>query len=159
MEKKPTKPTATPKPKPTDTPKPKPTATPKPKPTGITKKPSKPTSTLSKGKPPEKSPSITGLIWHEDMMLHAPPGYPTQGHCENPERLRSIIKKLTSCSSSTQPNVEIITKFPEATPTLVNDAHGPKGLGMYYDYIKKIYDPKDQGGGDIYANEHTSRAI
>jgi acetoin utilization deacetylase AcuC-like enzyme len=93
------------------------------------------------------------------MMLHAPPNYPSNGHCENPERLRSIIKKLTECSSAQESNVEILTKFPEASATLVNDTHGSKGTGMYYDYIQDIYDPKDPGQGDIYANEHTRRAI
>jgi hypothetical protein len=84
----------------------------------------------------------TGIVWHEDMLLHAPPEWPEKDHCENPDRLRAVIKVLSECPSSKEPDVEIITEYEEAGPDFVNAGHNST---TYYDMIKNLYDPAKPG--------------
>ena len=98
----------------------------------------------------------TGLVWHEDMVKHAPEGWPETSHCENPTRLTSIIERLSKCSSFTEKDVELISDYPEADKTFVNEGHNKD---TYYDYIKTVFDPEvNTKHADTYVNEHTTRA-
>ena len=96
----------------------------------------------------------TGVVWHEDMTKHAPPGWPEATHCENPQRLKSIMQRLRDCESFQEKDVELISEYAEADKSFVNEGHNKD---TYYDYIKKIYDP-EPSLGDCYNNIHTSRA-
>merc|ERR1712226_531462 len=90
-------------------------------------------------------------------MKHCPVGYPSIDHCENPERLKAIIKRITEKHESHKgSNTEIVTSFDEAKMDFVNKGHN---LDTYYDYIKNLYDPKtDTSNADTYVNQHSARA-
>lgn len=98
----------------------------------------------------------TGVVWHKDMIKHAPVGWPKNEHCECPSRLESIIKTISKCSSMKEKDVELVSEYPEADEKFVNEGHN---RNSYYDYIRKVFDPREnQSYTDTYSNEHTTRA-
>ena len=137
---------------------PKPTTKPKSftnsKPKPVTKTTTSSQKNTSK-EPTKPAPSsfTTGIIYHEEMLLHKS----EHDHCENPKRLKSIIDRLNSLDTIKSSDVEVLTEFDEVDEELVNKAHKSDD---YYSYIKNIC-PEDwqtQMGGDMFYNPHTSRA-
>lgn len=100
----------------------------------------------------------TGVVYHEDMLLHrtSPDPETCKNHVENPHRLSSIISLLTSKKTLT--NCETITQITEIPWQKIQNIHGLE----YTNYLQKLwpenYNYYKKTFISTYYNKHTTRA-
>lgn len=109
------------------------------------------------------SPNTTGLIYHNDMLLHSPslsdPKVETS-HVENPTRLKSIINKFnTSSKIKSIDTIEWITNYEECDEEFVKLGHK---TDSHFWYVKDIWpegcNKEKLTLRDTYYTPNTSRA-